>query len=64
MIKLPAHNERFHASGSKSPRKRQCKLAKEYPAGSFVESATSRSRWDVGCKFVWTVYPEKQDEKY
>jgi len=30
-----------------TPQKRQCKFETLYPAGSFVEAATTPSRWDV-----------------
>jgi len=47
---MPAPNELFGAMAAVTPQKWQCKLAREYPAGSLVEAATSRSRRHVVCK--------------
>jgi len=46
-IKMPAHNGRFGATAAVASQKRQCKFETLYPAGSFVEAATTPSRWDV-----------------
>ena len=42
-----APNGRFGVMAAVAPRKRQCELAREYPAGSLVGAATTPSRWDV-----------------
>jgi len=39
-----AYNGRFGVMAAVAPQKRQCKFAREYPAGSFVEAATTPSR--------------------
>ena len=44
---MPAANGRFGVMAAVTPRKRQCKFARKYPAGNVVEAATSPSRWDV-----------------
>ena len=43
---MPAVNGRFCKMAAVAPQKRQCELAREYPAASAVEAATSQSRWD------------------
>ena len=45
--KMPAYNGRFGVMAALTPRKRQCKFASLYPAGSSVGAATTPSRWDV-----------------
>ena len=45
--KMPACNGRFGVMAAVAPQKRQCKFASLYPAGSFVEAATTPSRWGV-----------------
>ena len=42
-----AYNGRFGVMAAVAPRKRQCEIAREYPAGSSVGAATTPSRWDV-----------------
>jgi len=42
-----AYNGRFGKIAALAPQQRQCELGSYYPAGSFVEAATSPSRWDV-----------------
>jgi len=43
LTKCTTANGRFGIMAAAAPQKRQCKLAREYPAGSVVEAATSRS---------------------
>ena len=45
--KTPAANGRFGVMAAVTPLKRQCKFARESPAGSLVEAATTPSHWDV-----------------
>jgi len=47
--KTPAPNGRFCEIAAVAPLERQCKLENYYPARTFVEAATSQSRWDVRC---------------
>ena len=49
-MKTPAGNGRFGVMAAVAPQKRQCKLAREYPAGSVVDAATTPRRWDVSGK--------------
>jgi len=49
-MKTAAGNGRFGVMAAVAPRKRQCEIAREYPAGSVMEAATTPSRWDVTCK--------------
>jgi len=48
---MPADNGRFGVMAAVVPQKRQYKFAREYPAGSVVEAATTPSRWDVSGNF-------------
>ena len=48
--KMPADNMRFGVMAAVVTQKRQCKFESLSPAGSFVEAATTPSRWDVRCK--------------
>ena len=47
MIESTAVNGRFGVMAAVTPQKRQCEIASLYPAGNFVEAATTPSRWDV-----------------
>jgi len=50
--KRATSNGRFGVMAAVAPRKRQCENERLCPAGSFVEAATSPSRWDVVCKLA------------
>ena len=56
--KSAAGNGRFGVMAAVTPQKRQCVIAREYPAESSVEAATTPSRWDVTCNVRETVYNE------
>ena len=47
--KMPACNGRFGVMAAAPPRTILCGNERLYPAGSFVEAATTPSRWDVVC---------------
>ena len=49
--KMPADNWRFGVMAAVAPQKRQCKFAREYPAGSAVEAPPASSRHHVICKW-------------
>ena len=53
---MPAGNGRFGVMAAVTPQKRQCKFERFYPAGSFVETATTPSHWDIGGN-VWATTP-------
>ena len=54
-----AYNGRFGVMAAVTPQKRQCENERLYPAGSFVEAATTPSRLDVMGKFKETSYKKK-----
>ena len=45
--KSPSANVRFGASGAVTPQTILYRFERLSPAGTFVEAATSQSRWDV-----------------
>jgi len=47
---IPAHNERFCEMAAVTPQTILWGIESLSPAGTFVEAATSQSRWDVICK--------------
>jgi len=58
--KTPAGNGRFCEMAAVTPQTILCEIERYYPAGTFVEAATSQSRWDVSGKRR-TALAEKQD---
>ena len=54
-METPAPNGRFGAAAAIAPQKRQCKFERLYPAGSFVEAATSACRHHVMCHIGFSV---------